>query len=344
MRLAGVLLAVLLISVSSLAAPPALAPCGSAQAVASVQPGVVHLGDYVYVSVCHLQDFMKEAEAREQKVTLYVNGVDTFNEATGIDDDSGRLQFVLDRTNKNKELWRLLLYNPLFEPTDEITIGVGKSGDRPLPRVPGANTRVTLSKLWVDWLTWLWLALLFTVVAGILLYARRTDLLREGPALGGKLQPYSLARSQMAWWFVLIVAGYIFLWLVTGDRDSIPTSLLALLGISAATALAAVAITSSSGRASAMRKMIDEETTAIDQSIINLDEELVATAQRIAEAKAAGRATSSLEALQTQLQRKRAELEEYRVRLIGQLSGISSIVSSEGIDRKSTRLNSSHIL
>ncbi len=335
MKLAGAVLAALLLSTPLLASPPptTLAPCGKTPAVAGAQPRVVHLGDYVYVSVCHLKDFMNEAEAREQKVTLYINGIDTFNEATGIYDDTGALQFVLDRTDKNKDLWRRQLYNPLFEPTDTMTIGVGKGGDRPLPRVPGANTRVTLNKLWVDWSTWFWLALLFAVVVGILLYAKRTDLLRDGPALGGKLQPYSLARTQMAWWFVLIVTGYIFLWLITGDRDSIPTSLLALLGISAATALAAVAITSTSGRAAAMRKLIEEEVTATDESIVKIDEELAASAQRIAEATAAGRATSSLESLRTSLQKRRAELEEFRVRLIDQLSGISSIVKSEGIWR-----------
>ncbi|HEV7920701.1 MAG TPA: hypothetical protein VGR02_07915 [Thermoanaerobaculia bacterium] len=331
MKLAGVVLAVLLISPRAVAAAPVLAPCGSAQAVAGVQPRVVHLGDYIYVSVCHLKDFMAEAEAREQTVTLYVNGIDTGNKATGIYDDSGMLQFVLDRTDKNKELWRLQLYNPLFEPTDRMTIGVGKGGDRPLPRVAGANTGVTLNKLWINWSTWIWLALLFTVVIGILLYAKRTDLLREGPALGGKLQPYSLARTQMAWWFVLIVTGYIFLWLITGDRDSIPPSLLALLGISAATALAAVAITSTTGRAAAMRKMIDAEVAATDASTVKIDEELIAAAQRIAEARAAGRPTSSLEALQATLLEKRVELDEFRVRLIEQLSGISSIVKSDGI-------------
>jgi hypothetical protein len=334
MKIAGLALGVsMMICVSLAAAPAALAPCSAAQTVAGVQPRVVYLGDYVYVSVCHLKEFMAEAEAREQKVTLYINGIDTGNEATGIYDDSGMLQFVLNRTDKNKELWRLQLYNPLFEPTETMTIGVGKGGDRPLPKAPGANTRVTLDKLYVDFSTWFWLVLLLAVVVGILLYAKRTDLLREGPALGGRLQPYSLARTQMAWWFVLIVTGYIFLWLITGDRDSIPPSLLALLGISAATALAAVAITSNSGRAAAMRKTIEEEVAATDVSITKLDEELVAAAQRIAEAKAAGRPTASLEALQATLQKRRVELDDYRVRLVEQESRVSSIVQSEGIWR-----------
>jgi hypothetical protein len=332
MKLAGLALGVSMMISAPLPASP-LAPCAEAQAVAGVQPRVVHLGDYVYVSVCHLKDFMKAAEERQQKVTLYINGIDTGNEPTGIDDDSGMLQFVADRTERNKELWRLQLYNPLFEPTNEMLFGVGSGGDRPLPRVGGANTHVTLNKLWINWSTWLWLALLVAVVVAILVYARRSDLLREGPALGGRPQPYSLARTQMAWWFVLIVTAYMFLWLITGDRDSIAPSLLALLGISAATAIAAVAMTSPTSRAAALRKTIEEEIAATDASIVRIDEELVSGAQRIAEARAAGRPSASLEALQATLERKRAELEELRVRLVEQMSGITSIVKSEGIWR-----------
>ncbi|MBV9494952.1 MAG: hypothetical protein JOZ54_11950 [Acidobacteria bacterium] len=312
------------------AAPAFASPCGSEPAVISVQPRLVHLGDYVYVSVCHLQGFLADAETHQQKVTLYINGIDAQVTATGIDDDSGTLQFVLDRTDKNKELWRLQLYNPLFVPTEPISIGVGKGGDRPLPRVKGANVQVTLDKLYIDWSTWLWLALLLALVVAVILYARNSDLLRDGPKLGGRRQPFSLARTQMAWWFVLIVTAYVYLWLVTGDRDSIAPSLLALLGISAATALAAVAI-STGDRAGAFRKTIDEEIVATDQSIVRIDAELQAGAQRIAEAKAAGRPTASLEALQASLQQKRMALEEFRMKLVEQMSGITTFVPSEGI-------------
>jgi hypothetical protein len=87
------------------------------------------------------------------------------------------------------------------------------------------------------------LALLLAVAIALFVFARRSDMLRDGPAMEGVRQPYSLARVQMAWWFFLLVVGYVFIWLVTSERDSIPPSLLGLVGISAATALAAVAVT-----------------------------------------------------------------------------------------------------
>jgi hypothetical protein len=44
----------------------------------------------------------------------------------------------------------------------------------------------------------------------------------------------------MAFWTVLIFGSYLFLWIVTQDRDILPGSALVLLGISAGTALGAV--------------------------------------------------------------------------------------------------------
>ena len=69
------------------------------------------------------------------------------------------------------------------------------------------------------------------------------------PSAGGVKQAYSIGRSQMACWFFLILLSYVFLWLVTGDRDTIPPSLLGLMGISSATALVAMAIPSVRGGA-----------------------------------------------------------------------------------------------
>lgn len=41
----------------------------------------------------------------------------------------------------------------------------------------------------------------------------------------------------MAWWFVLIVASYLYIWLLTENRDSLTPGVLILVGISAATGL-----------------------------------------------------------------------------------------------------------
>ena len=48
------------------------------------------------------------------------------------------------------------------------------------------------------------------------------------------MRPYSLARGQIAFWFFLVIASYFFLWIVTGDMDTLNTSVLGLIGIAPA--------------------------------------------------------------------------------------------------------------
>jgi hypothetical protein len=70
----------------------------------------------------------------------------------------------------------------------------------------------------------------------------------------------------MAWWFFLILIGYVVIWLISGDQDTITPSLLGLMGISAGTALGAVLIESSSGGAAALSNAATQ-SIALDAAV-----------------------------------------------------------------------------
>lgn len=289
------------------------APCGNAPApavagIAGVNRNAseVYLGDWVVISVCRLDDLMHAAAAEQQPITLFINGIDTGNEPSGIDRDNGVLTFILDRNESNRALWQPLLYAPLFDRTATIYASVGIRGGRPLPRVERANMLLRLNKLYIDWTSYLWLALIVLVLGLLLLLAKKSDMLREGPALAGVRRPYSLARSQMAWWFFLVFASYIFIWLVTGDRDTIPPSLLGMLGISAVTAIAAVAIAPATDPLARRREMFDAEIVSIDRGIQQL---------AIDAGEAATRTDAHAQRFRTALEAKLGELEARRTAL-----------------------------
>jgi hypothetical protein len=251
------------------------APCGAATAVDGVagvnaDPRQVYLGDWIVVSVCHLGALVHDAEAQQQAITLFIEGLDTGVQPSGIDIQNGTLTFILDRNANNKEIWRQFLYNPLFDSDATMHISVGIRGDRALPRTVGSNMSLRLKKLYVDYWTMTWLALLIAVAIALVIYARRSDMLRDGAPFEGVCQPYSLARAQMAWWFFLLVVGYVFIWLVTGEADSISPSLLGLVGISAATALAAVAVTSASAGPRASEGFV-RDLISDDRGLVALD-------------------------------------------------------------------------
>ncbi len=77
---------------------------------------------------------------------------------------------------------------------------------------------------------------LVLLATGIGMSGWKTGLLRVGNATS----PFSLARVQMAWWLVLTIGGFLFIWLVSGQWLGVVTSgMMALLGISATTGVAA---------------------------------------------------------------------------------------------------------
>lgn len=83
------------------------------------------------------------------------------------------------------------------------------------------------------------LGILVIGTLGFIRLARRTSLLRDG---AGAQAPYSLARFQLAFWSVLVIAAYVFIWMITDELDTITGSVLVLLGIGSGTALGAALI------------------------------------------------------------------------------------------------------
>jgi hypothetical protein len=205
---------------------------------------VVQLGQDVVITVSNWDTLRAVARAAQKPITLHINGRDSALEPVvvsggGKDAD---LTFRLTRTDANKDLWRDILHNPVEE-ARTLHLSVGVSGDRALMLDPTAHSgSVKLDKITLASVGIFWLLLMLGLVGGLIYLSATTDMLRGGPQKAGSSPPYSLARTQMAWWFVLIIVAYILIWTFTGERDTIPVSLLALLGISAATALSSTVI------------------------------------------------------------------------------------------------------
>jgi hypothetical protein len=88
------------------------------------------------------------------------------------------------------------------------------------------------------------MVLVFVLILGSLgFFAASTDILRDPCRRRPEgVEPVSLARAQMAFWFVVIAAAFAFLWVTTGNIDTINGTCLTLLAIGTTTALATVAV------------------------------------------------------------------------------------------------------
>jgi hypothetical protein len=153
----------------------------------------------------------------------------------------GTVRYYLDRVpGSNDAEWHRLLGSPNGF-TRKVRVSVGADDQFAYP------TDVTSFELKIipGPQFYLFLALLF-ISTIFFIYLCRTSTIIRAPAdpAGPGARPYSLSRFQMAFWFFIVIAGYFFMWLITGELDTITDSVLALLGLGAGTALGAALIDS----------------------------------------------------------------------------------------------------
>jgi hypothetical protein len=161
--------------------------------------------------------------------------------------------FSLQRTKENRALWVKLLGAPFdHERILPVAIHLDYAG-KPLafrydPDASGDFLQAPLPRIGL--VTYnsgcmaLGLIAAVIVAAIILMGCWKTTMMRDGPIpqMLKEDRPYSLGRFQMAVWFCLVFASFIFILVTTSDFGSITAQTFVLLGISGATALGSIAI------------------------------------------------------------------------------------------------------
>jgi hypothetical protein len=161
-------------------------------------------------------------------------------------------RFLLSRRdNESKEAWKSLLNRPVVEKPLTVTLATDTSEQTDTNVTPGGvpnkdkPTPATLEVI-PPAKGLLSLCIISFALFLFLLLAYTTDILRDplSPRRPDRKPSYSLGRSQMAFWCLLVLTSFLLIWAVTGDMDTITTSVLGLIGISAGTALGSAIIDS----------------------------------------------------------------------------------------------------
>jgi len=217
------------------------------------------IGDTITLEVERFRAWLQPVPAENEKkspllrdpgtLILYIDGhpVKGVHPIAWTVDASGnaQLRIPLRRTSDNKDTWTALLTRRRLA----ATVSVGPPGELPLES--RARIEIVPGNPITKWAT----AVAFlALLAVFVILARRSFLLRDGSNTRPWAErPYSLGRCQMALWFFTVLGSYIALRIILKDSDVLPTSVLALIGISAGTGLAAMVVDSSKAEAPANR-------------------------------------------------------------------------------------------
>src|SRR5262245_20374663 len=252
---------------------PSAGPLSAAPKVIGVE-GNLELDDLIRVEVDHLNEWATKNDA--SKLVPYLNGLAIRgNYPEEIHASQNHLQFHLQNTAENRKVWIDLLGEP-HSTHKAVAFSVGLENQSPFDSVYDQQHRLWLTVINPPYGI---VALVVVLVALVLLIllGTRTNLIRDGGVcpVPGKLRPYNLGRVQMAFWFFLIYSSYVTIWLITDALDTITASLLALMGISAGTALSDAFIDSSKMNAEADQLVnLTAEKQSLEEGIPELQNQI----------------------------------------------------------------------
>jgi len=200
------------------------------------------MGNDVTIKITGLDKWLAQEKAKQDlsDLVVYLNGMPIKNTPIRRDGQD-QLKIRLQQTSESKTAWSQLLGWPTPS-SRPFTISIGHATSPPLP---GQDMYVqVISGAWLTFFVVLFLLMLF-LFGWMAVYS---NIIRESTTLPTSptgYKPYSLAKLQMAVWFFLILAAFLFIWIVTGQYDSITPQVLGLMGIASGTALGAAVIDNS---------------------------------------------------------------------------------------------------
>jgi hypothetical protein len=152
--------------------------------------------------------------------------------------------FPLVRNDASKPTWLHLLNQPVFDRRVVVSVGFSNGEELRSELRPDAQGEQRLDQQFFltiipKFRTAIGFIVILIALIAFCALARYTHIIRDtnAPRRPDGQRPYSLAREQMAFWFFLVIASYFFLWVVTGNMNTLNASVLGLIGISAGTAL-----------------------------------------------------------------------------------------------------------
>jgi hypothetical protein len=200
-------------------------------------PNIAGLDDRLSIHVQNFNTLLKNANGNCNGIVLFLDGMPIKGDKPeSCDTVTGHIRYRLLRVQTDDDAWHTLLGSP-HGYTRKISVSVGSNAQ------VASSSSATFDLEVIPRPQFLAFIALITLALSIFVYlCRTTSLVRSGTHPVPHERPYSLSLFQMSFWFFLVIAAYVFMWLITDELDTITDSVLGLIGIGAATALGAALI------------------------------------------------------------------------------------------------------
>lgn len=209
------------------------------------------LGDDILVTIKNAPTFFADAKDADAKVILFVNNKPVRDVVYEFTQDGVR--FFMPNEGDVTELWDYLMgsrgEDEFFEKQVSVSVGL-ESLDSSLTALDPIPTKIdgkggrSLTLILVN-KTWFVICILFmlTIVILFIVVGKRSDMLRDtGPDPVTGRKPFSLARVQMAIWFLVIISSWLLLYVCLHHFDLLSEKILILMGITSATGIGGLAL------------------------------------------------------------------------------------------------------
>jgi hypothetical protein len=305
----------------------------------------------------HLMKTLKPTEYRKDDPTWYAEGSEQRNTAPG----RSWLEFTLKRDAANKasrEDWDPVLRTPGYSPQLQLAVGIYDPNKNiahimALPvEADKAAPQLQFHFQLIAWDVTTVSGVILLLVAVVIFFYMSifSGMVRDTtcPVREDGLPPFSLGRCQMAFWFFLVISAFYFIWVITGrgDTDTINSTILTLIGISAGTALGS-AIVGKNEAATKEAEATTKEAQAVAAGTVVptpptvevYPVEIKAAQEALAQATAAGD-TDRIRALTSEVALLKGKLKRWRAQHRGQL--LKDLLSEQDVSKGENRVVTFH--
>lgn len=210
----------------------------SVRNLTSEKPAEIRLGDYVRVEVEDLISLLSQPPRPGIKTILFIDNLPMRGIYHLFSDSLNKtLVYRVTRDSSSVAAWNIIYKYPRpFQ--KQVSISVGYEDTSPLPS-EAKLTFILVSKL----AFWLALSGMGIVLVLLIFLAKKSGIIRDESASENK--PFSLSRTQLAYWTIIVISMFVYIWVLTSEIPPITGSTLILLAISIGTSAGAKVVDSS---------------------------------------------------------------------------------------------------